>query len=115
MAQTYDCLDDIDNVMDVVNALEERNGAAGRASGDRVLVGSIERFFDHLSVAAIRLTDKLSVGDTIEIESGEYTLRQKVSSMQINRSEVESAGEGDDVGIKVSVPVPDGSRVYKLG
>jgi putative protease len=109
-------MDDLDNVMDVLDAMEAKKGASAHvASAGRALVGEVDRFFDNLNVAAIRLSDTLAVGDTIEIENEEYTLRQRVSSMQIDRKDVDSASSGDDVGIKVSVPVKRGSSVYKLG
>ena len=112
-------MDDLDNVMDVLNSLEAKKQAVSQASqtsaGGRVLVGEVDHFFDKINVAAVRLSGKLEVGDTIEIENDEYTLKQRVSSMQINRKEVYSAAAGDDVGIKLSVPVPRGSQVYKVG
>lgn len=108
-------VDDLDNVMDVLDAMEAKKNAANRsASGGRVLIGEVDHFFDNISVAAIRLSDKLEVGDTIEIENDEYTLRQRVSRMQINRRDVDSASAGDAVGVKLSVPVPRGSSVYRL-
>jgi hypothetical protein len=111
-------LDDIDNVMEVLDSMEAKKGssaAAARSQGQgRTLVGNVDKFFDKINVAAITLTDTLSVGDTVEIESDEYTLRQKVSSMQIDRKDVIEAYDGDDVGVKLSVPVPEGSRVYRL-
>ena len=107
-------MDDIDNVMEVLDTLEARKSAANRPEHRRVQIGNIEHFFDRINVAAITLTGNLKVGDTIEIENEEFMVRQTVKSMQINRKDVDEASEGDDVGIKVSVPVPNGSTVYRL-
>ncbi|MDE1855492.1 MAG: hypothetical protein KGH57_04215 [Candidatus Micrarchaeota archaeon] len=109
-------MDDIDNVMDVLDAMESKKKGETQIqqAAGRVQVGEVDHYFDHINVAAIRLTDRLSVGDTIEIENDEYTLRQRVASMQINRKDVEGASAGDDVGIKVSVPVRRGSGVFRL-
>jgi translation initiation factor IF-2 len=41
-------------------------------------------------------------------------VRQRVSSMQIERKDVGEANAGDSVGIKVDTHVPVGSKVYKL-
>ncbi len=102
--------------MDVLDSMEAKKRSSTQAAPTgRALVGEVDRFFDNLNVAAIRLSDTLAVGDTVEIENEDYTLRQRISSMQINRKDVDSASSGDDVGVKVSVPVRKGSSVYKLG
>ena len=62
---------------------------------------------------AVKLTGSVRIGDVIDIENANGTVRLKVSSMQINKEEVESASEGDDVGIKVDSRVSSGSRVYR--
>ncbi len=131
-------MDDLDNAMEVLDAMEARKAAAsapaapaeddgeigaisqGVSSGSslqngRNLVGSVDGFFAKINVAAVMLTGDLKVGDTIEIENEEYVLRQRVNSMQIDRRDVTEAYEGDDVGIKLSVPVTKGSSVYRLG
>lgn len=64
--------------------------AHGRKNG-RVLVGSVEKFFDRISVAAIKLAGDLKVGDIIEIGGDEEAIRQRISSMQIDRIDVEEA------------------------
>lgn len=107
---------DLDSAMEALDAMERRKAATdvGSRQATRVPVGVVEDFFKNISVAAIKLSDRLNVGDTVEIENGEYTLRQQISSMQIDRKDVGSAGAGDDVGVKVSVPVTKGSEVYRL-
>ena len=108
-------MDDLDNVMDVIDSMEARNKAASQpAARGRVEIGKVERFFDKLNVVAIRLTGELAVGDAIEIENEDYAVRQKVGSMQINRKDIVKAVSGDDVGIKLKVPVREGSSVYRL-
>ena len=109
-------MDDIDNEMDVLSAKEERERSARRPRGasDRVEVGRVEHFFDKISVAAVKLDGTLRVGDTIEIGDDEEAIRQKVSSMQIDRKDVSEASAGDSVGIQVSHPVHKGSVVYKV-
>ena len=107
--------EDLNSALEALDSLEQRKVSSGSASTpERVLIGTVDRFFDHINVAAINLTGRLSVGDTIEIENDEYTIRQRVSSMQINRRDVESATAGDDVGVKISVPVRRGSSVFRI-
>ena len=75
-------------------------------------MGKVERFFSKLNVAAINLTRSIKMGDMLEITNEEETLMLRVSSMQINKEDVEEASEGDSVGIRVNKPVSPGSRVY---
>ncbi len=109
-------MDDIDNEMEVANLKEERARGAQqpKAAMERTPIGNVEHFFSKLGVAAIRLSGTLRVGDTIEIENEEVAIRQKVSSMQIDRKDVSEASDGDDVGIMVNHPVQRGSAVYKI-
>jgi len=80
----------------------------------KVLVGRVEHFFDKINVAAIQLSGNLRVGDVIEIGNENESLRLQVTSMQINKEKVETASDGDSVGIKVDKPVNIGSNVYVM-
>lgn len=104
-------------ISDIVSDLHwYENGRGDNNLGrKRVLVGRVEHFFDRISVAAIQLTGSIKLGDTIEIENGNETVRLRVSSMQINKKDVEVASDGDAVGIKVDRPVGTGSKVYIIG
>lgn len=77
-------------------------------------VGAVTAFFDRISVAAIVLSNGLKVGDLIEIGTEDDAIRQRVTSMQIDRKSVESAGIGDEVGIKTKYKVSIGSSVYRV-
>ncbi|MDE1874349.1 MAG: translation elongation factor-like protein [Candidatus Micrarchaeota archaeon] len=109
-------MDDLDNVMDVLDAMEakKKGESLAQPAAGRTLVGEVEHFFESINVAGVRLSGRLAVGDTVEIENDEYTVRQRVSSMQINRKDVSEASAGDDVGVKVGVPVKRGSSVFRL-
>jgi putative protease len=100
---------------DLIKDQEEREGAErGDRSGQRILIGRVTHFYDKLKVVAIDLIGNLRVGDTIEIENVEEAVRQKVTSMQINRKEVNEASKGDSVGILVDRSIMKGSKVYKI-
>jgi putative protease len=84
-------------------------------SEKKILVGEVTHYFDKISVAVIRVSGKgLSVMDPIEIKGVATDLRQTVSSMQINRKDIDRAVSGDDIGLKVSGSVRPGDRVFKL-
>jgi hypothetical protein len=112
-------VEDIDDVVETMNARDARR--MGRAGGsqpggpEKVLVGRVEAFFDRLSVAAVALEGKLKIGDLIEIGTEDDAIRQRVTSMQIDRKDVLEAGPGDEVGIKTKYPVRKGSEVCRIG
>ena len=105
---------------DLIKEQEEReNRENGSDEGlattaGRVPVGVVEKYFQGIGVAAIKLTGRIEIGDIIEIGTMENAIRQKVESMQINRKDVASAGAGDSVGIKVRCKVDENEPVYKL-
>lgn len=113
---------DLDSTMESLNALDEREmrqirknmEVSSHQGSQRNEIGEVEKYFDRINVAAIKLTDRLSVGDTVEIDDGDETLRLKISSMQIDRNDVSEASEGDSIGVKIKHRVSEGSRVYKL-
>lgn len=79
------------------------------------LIGKITHYFDNIGVAVLELSDELKVGDKIRIQGGETTdFEQEIESMQIEHQNVEKAGRGDAVGLKVSEKVREGYKVYKL-
>ena len=77
-------------------------------------IGVVSNFFDHVSVAAIKLGAALKAGDKIRITGGEETdFEQVVKSMQIQHEKVEKAKKGDEIGIKVKKKVRKGYKVFK--
>lgn len=109
-------MQDLDDAIDALEAAEakERGAFASGGGREKILVGTVEQFFDRINVAAVKLSGRLAVGDIVEIGDDEEAIRQRVSSMQIDRADVVEAGEGDDVGIKVRCPVPVGSGVFVI-
>ena len=76
------------------------------------LIGKITHYFGKIGVAVIELSDTLKVGDTIHIKNSDRDFSQQVSSMQIEHEQVESAGAGKSVGLKVDQKVHEGDEVY---
>ena len=78
-------------------------------------VGEIIKFFGKISVAAIRLSEgSLKVGDTIHIVGHTTDLTETVESMQIENKNVQEAGPGADIGIKMMGRVRENDIVYKV-
>ncbi len=77
-------------------------------------IGKITHYFGKISVAVIELSDVLKVGDTIHIVGRGHDFTQTVSSMQIEHQNVNKAGSGEAIGLKVDQPVKEGDVVYKI-
>ena len=82
----------------------------------KTLVGKVSHFFGNLGVAALTLSGDLSKTDMLRFErkDGSVVLESAIGSMQIDRADVDSAGPGDDVAVKVDGRVHDGNLVYKV-
>jgi len=78
-------------------------------------IGEVIKFFSKISVAAIRLSEgSLRVGDNIHIVGHTTDISQTVDSMQIENKNVQEAGPGADIGIKVKDRVREHDVVYKV-
>ena len=78
-----------------------------------VEIGQITHFFSKISVAVIELNASLAVGDTIAIKGPTTDFEQVVESMQIEHENVQRAGAGQSVGLKVAERVREKDMVYK--
>ncbi len=78
-------------------------------------VGRIIHYFSQINVGVLELSKgKLHVGDTIHIKGHTSDFFQKVESMQVENSPVDSAKPGEPVGIKVESPVRENDIVFKV-
>ena len=79
-----------------------------------VEIGKISDFFAKPVVAGIDLTGAMKKGDTIHIKGHTTDLVMTVESMQIDNVNVEEAGAGVSVGVKVTDRVRRGDTIYKV-
>ena len=107
---------DIDSIIEEHEAYESRLSRVPPedAQTAKEEIGTVTKFFDRISVAAIMLKGELRVGDIIEIGTEEDMIRQRVTSMQIDKEDVDTASSGDEIGIKTKHKVDAGSLVYKV-
>ena len=78
-------------------------------------IGVVIHYWTHIHVAGIHLTEgELRVGDTIRIKGHTSDFTQKVESMQLDNQAVETAGIGQDVGIRVAEYTREHDEVFKL-
>lgn len=77
-------------------------------------IGIITHYFVKISVAVVELKDTLRAGDRILIQGDTSDFEQAVESMQIEHENIESAGTGQSIGLKVDQRAREGDRVYKI-
>lgn len=77
-------------------------------------IGTVSHFFDKVSVAAIKLEGGLKVGDAIHVKGSTTDFTTEVKSMQINREDVQEAGPGDEIGIKVPEKCRSNDEVFRV-
>src|SRR3990167_9368025 len=58
-------------------------------------VGKVSSYFSHVSVAAIKLSGVLKVGDKVHFKGTTTDFLQKISSMQVEKDEVKEGKNGD--------------------
>jgi len=75
-------------------------------------IGIVTHYFGKISVGIVQLKNELKVGDTIRIRRVHDDFTQVVDSMQIEHKQVEKAGKGEMVGIKLANKVHPNDRVF---
>jgi selenocysteine-specific translation elongation factor len=79
-----------------------------------VEVGIVRDFFAQPVVAGIELTGEVRLGDTVHIKGHTTDLQVEISSMQVDRQDVDVAQAGQSIGVKVPERVRAGDRVFKV-
>ena len=77
-------------------------------------IGKVTHCYDKLGVIVVKLHDSLKVGDRIRVEKDDDSFEQEVVSIHKNYVPVQSAKEGDVIGLKVEHEVKDGALVLLL-
>ena len=86
----------------MITAMEER-------------IGSVIRFFDKTSVAAIKLDfGELALGDTVRIKGPSTDFLHTVEAMEFDHHPVQKALRGQFTGVKLSQPAKPFDLVYKV-
>jgi putative protease len=76
-------------------------------------IGEVTHYFSKIGVMALDLTDALTVGEKIHVKGHTTDVIVTVGSMQIEHQDVQKAGPGDSIGIKVGEKVRPGDMVYR--
>ncbi len=78
-------------------------------------IGSVIRFFDKTSIAAVKLDfGDIALGDTIHIKGNHTDFTQKIDDLEFDHHAVQNAGRGHFIGIKLSQHAKPFDLVYKV-
>lgn len=79
-------------------------------------IGVVTHYYNHLSVATMRLEvgSTLHVGDVIHIRGHTTDFTQKVESLELNHAPVSEVGPNDDFGLKVIDHAREHDAVFKV-
>jgi len=75
-------------------------------------IGTITHFFDRISVGIIKLDSTLKVGDKVKFQGSSTNFEQEITEMQYDHKNIESAGKGQEIGVKTNEKVREGDGVY---
>ena len=78
------------------------------------LVGTVTHYFGNIQVAAIKLEAELRKGDHIRIAGHTSDFTQPVSSMQLDRQDIEAGQRGQEIAIKVKEHARVHDKVYRV-
>ena len=79
-----------------------------------ILVGEVTHFYNRICVAVLDVKNTIRVGDQIHILGHSTDYQQKVKSLQIEHEQIQEAGPGMEVALKVERLAHRGDKVYKL-
>ncbi len=77
-------------------------------------IGEVTHFYGHLGVAVVKFSSSVSVGETIHFKGATTDFTQKVESMQFDHKDIDKAGKGKEVGMKVDAKVRAGDKVFPV-
>lgn len=75
------------------------------------IIGKVIHWYDKISVAVVRLSAPLKVGDEIKVRHGEDGFETVVESIQVDHESVSKSKKGDEVAIKLPQKAKEGSII----
>jgi len=77
-------------------------------------IGKVTHYYSKLGVAAVEVEHgKIHRGDKIHIVGHTTDLEQTVDSLELDHHQIDEAGEGENIGIRVNDHVREHDDVYK--
>lgn len=75
-------------------------------------IGKVIHWYDKLSVAVVKLSKALKVGDRVKVVHGSDEFTDTVSSMQFDHQVIAGAKKGQEVAVKLSRKAGEGSQIF---
>lgn len=82
------------------------------AKAKQAVLGLVTHYFPKVSAAVIKLKTPLKIGDTIQIKGHTTNITQTVTSMQIDRTPINIAKKGAEIGLLVNSRVRRHDKAY---
>lgn len=79
-----------------------------------VRLGEVTHFYNNISVAVVELEHDLETGQSVHFLGSHTDFRQDIQSMQVEHEDIEQAGAGQEVAVKVKQRVRAGDAVFLL-
>ena len=78
------------------------------------LIGTITHYFPKPQVGVLKLQADLELGDVLHLRGHTTDFEQRIESMQVEHSAVETAGAGTEVAVKLNERVRAGDEAYRV-
>lgn len=75
-------------------------------------IGDVTHYFGHIPAGIIKLSGELKKGEKIHFKGATTDFTQEVTSLQIDRKEIEAGKKSEEVGVKVEERVREGDAVF---
>lgn len=75
------------------------------------VIGKVTHYYDHIGVAVVAVNETIRLGDTVLLKHGKRVFEQKVASLQVNHTPINSAAKGQEVGMKVDEVAEEGTVI----
>lgn len=72
-----------------------------QAAAEHVL-GKVTHYYDRIGVAVVALEEPIRLGDTVVLKRGDHVFEQRIESLQVDHTPIETADRGQEVGMKVN-------------
>jgi putative protease len=107
------------NLQGVGNGQFERGGPERGAAGEEKMpsgerIGEVTHYYDRASVAVLKLTQDLKLGEELHFLGKNSDFEQKVTSMQIEHQAVTEVRAGQEVAVQVKQKVRPGDSVFRI-
>ena len=107
------------SVKRVVKRTIKKKAAKAKTSGVKkpkeTVIGTVTHYFPHVNAAAVKvLKNSINVGDEIYLKGHTTDFKEKIESIQLDRSPIREGKKGQEIGLLVSSRVRIGDSVYKV-